>query len=795
MTDWIGKSLGKVRIESRLARGGMAEVYLGTHTTLQRKVAVKILRSYQTDDVLRPLQRFELEARAVAKLRHPNIVQVYDFDTIDDQPYLVMEYISGPSLSTYLNDLHKRGGRLGLSLISRLLTRLASALQYAHESGVIHRDIKPGNILLTSRSIRILPGETLPLDLEPVLTDFGLVRFLNSSRQTVSGLITGTPAYMSPEQALGQTTDERTDIYSLGIVLYELLSGRVPFDGETTMSILLKHINEAPPPVPGLSPALQRVLDRALAKSPAERFENTEEFAATFNASLEQTSDASTLVTIPQVLPTRADKAPATRSPRRWLLPVLLTVFLVVTGLAFFLSGQRQSSAPGTPTNPAVAASLTPELIIPVTLGATSTLHFHDVNARLDGVTLLAQTMPAPPENSQYRVWLVNDQERLPLGTLNVDAGGTGELTFEDPQNRNLLAAYERVEITLEPEGITDSNGQATLAYAYSLPESGLVYLRGLLASFPRTPGEIGLVHGLTVNARLIEEAATEMITRYEDGDEDGTRENAESMINILVGNQSENYKDWDGDGRISDPGDGYGLLLNGTSFGYIQSVYSQADYAINSPGASRNMIVNGENVKVCAQNLANWAPDLRDQLLSIHNAAELSSVDAAIQRSAGLADRILHGVDQDEDGDIEPIPEECGVLVARDSAYQMADMPLLPLAVGASNTGTAIPTTETGSPTVTSAIPVRVTPTRRPGEGASPGPVAPTQGPVIQPPATSEPNPPEEPPPTEEERPTREPRPTNENRPTRESRPTDEPQPTNEPGPPSGEGPPGQSP
>jgi eukaryotic-like serine/threonine-protein kinase len=120
----------------------MAEVYLGTHTTLHRDVAVKILRHSYVDDP-RLLERFELEARAVAKLRHPNIVQVFDFDTVDDQPYLVMEYISGPSLSKYLAALHARSGRLELPLVNRLLTGVANALQYAHESGVVHRDVKP----------------------------------------------------------------------------------------------------------------------------------------------------------------------------------------------------------------------------------------------------------------------------------------------------------------------------------------------------------------------------------------------------------------------------------------------------------------------------------------------------------------------------------------------------------------------------------------------------------------------------------------------------------------------------
>jgi hypothetical protein len=207
-------------------------------------------------------------------------------------------------------------------------------------------------------------------------------------------------------------------------------------------------------------------------------------------------------------------------------------------------------------------------------------------------------------------------------------------------------------------------------------------------------------------------------------------------------------------------------------------------------------MIVHGENVKVCAENLAHWAPELRDRLLSIQEAGDLSTMDTDIQRSAGLANRILQGVDQDEDGRIEPASEECGALAARDSAYNMADMPLLPLAISALRTPTVTPPTAASSPTATSVAPVARTPTRRPGTSASPLPVSPTQAPVIQPPpATNEPQPTEEPPPTEEERPTREPRPTNENRPTRQPSPTDEPPASSEPGPPEGVNPPGQEP
>ena len=148
--NWTGKTLGKVQIESLLARGGMAEVYLGTHITLHRKVAVKILRN-PSEEHSDALERFQREARVVASLRHANIVQVYDFDMVDNDPYLVMEYIQGPSLSKYLHFLHQENKRLELPQIVRLIKGIASALQYAHKNGIVHRDIKPATYFSSLR--------------------------------------------------------------------------------------------------------------------------------------------------------------------------------------------------------------------------------------------------------------------------------------------------------------------------------------------------------------------------------------------------------------------------------------------------------------------------------------------------------------------------------------------------------------------------------------------------------------------------------------------------------------------
>ncbi|HSG43078.1 MAG TPA: bifunctional serine/threonine-protein kinase/formylglycine-generating enzyme family protein [Anaerolineales bacterium] len=294
MSGWIGKTIGKVQIEKYLARGGMAEVYLGTHLTLDRPVAIKLLHSYIEED---PdlLVRFHREAKAVAGLRHPNIVQIYDFDTVDGHPYIVMEYLKGPPLGTYLRELHKRNERIEPHQVARLLKALTSSLDYAHEQGMIHRDIKPANILLHGKADEIPLDKPLTSDVEAVLTDFGLVRIASAASQTITGTVSGTPSYMSPEQARGDKIDHRTDIYSLGIVLYEMLAGRVPFEADSTLSIMYKQINDPPPPIPGISSTIQKVIDRALAKNPEDRHPTSRNMALDFFLALGMTAEAETI--------------------------------------------------------------------------------------------------------------------------------------------------------------------------------------------------------------------------------------------------------------------------------------------------------------------------------------------------------------------------------------------------------------------------------------------------------------------------------------------------------------------
>src|SRR5215217_270321 len=478
MSNWVGQTLGKVRIDSLLARGGMAEVYIGTHSTLQREVAVKILKN-NYDEQPHALERFQREAMVVGKLRHPNIVQVFDFDTTTDgQPYLVMEFIKGPSLLQYLNVLHTKKALMEFSHVVRLMDALISALQYAHDNGVIHRDIKPGNILLVSRTSQISPGKPLPEDFEPVLTDFGLVRFLDSTEHTTgSGQIAGTPAYMSPEQARGELTDGRTDIYSLGIVLYEILAGHLPFEGETTMGVLMKHMNEPPTPIPGLPPKMQLVLDRALAKNVTERFQTPYEFAEAFSDAVENQGDFSTLElsdgpTLQRKTKTRPKPAKRLfdQKPKRQLTgPILgaLVTVVVLASLIFNVLPSLSANVPDTAT-PTVATStplFTPTIATstrtpqPFLLDRTGILQFQDAAALADQALLLAEALLTPPMGNQYEVWLVNGIQRISLGILTLDANGKGELKFKQGQAANLISLYNSVEITIEPK--PDSNPKA----------------------------------------------------------------------------------------------------------------------------------------------------------------------------------------------------------------------------------------------------------------------------------------------------------------------------------------------
>ena len=280
MVDVLGTKLGRYELRERLGRGGMATVYKGWDTNLDRWVAVKVLHDHLADDVDFK-KRFSHEAKLIAGLNHPNIVQIYDFDEVDRADsaiyYMVMPFVDGPSLWAVMSARQKAGERMSLAEVSRVMESVCGALSYAHQQGITHRDVTPGNILFTERG-------------QIVLADFGLARLVSGARLTQTGTTIGTPVYMSPEQGMGLPGDTRSDIYSLGIILFEMLAGRTPFDGDSAFAIIMKHVND---PIPNLgktpnttsatmSAALQTVIGRALAKDANDRYQTADEFLADF---------------------------------------------------------------------------------------------------------------------------------------------------------------------------------------------------------------------------------------------------------------------------------------------------------------------------------------------------------------------------------------------------------------------------------------------------------------------------------------------------------------------------------
>jgi len=276
MEDLTGKQLGSYQIVAPLGEGGMAAVYKAYHPAMDRYVALKILPRHFASDPLF-VARFQQEAKVIAQLQHPHILPVHDFGEADGYTYLVMPFVQSGTLADFLI-----GAPLPWPQIRAAISQIGGALDYAHAHGLIHRDVKPSNVLMDES------GNCL-------LSDFGLAKIVEGSLHlTTSGAIMGTPAYMSPEQGLGHTLDGRSDIYSLGVILYEMATGRAPYQAETPMAVMIKHISD-PLPLPStinpsIPEAVERVILKALAKNPEDRFATAGEMVRALQAAIPETA-------------------------------------------------------------------------------------------------------------------------------------------------------------------------------------------------------------------------------------------------------------------------------------------------------------------------------------------------------------------------------------------------------------------------------------------------------------------------------------------------------------------------
>jgi hypothetical protein len=303
-------------------------------------------------------------------------------------------------------------------------------------------------------------------------------------------------------------------------------------------------------------------------------------------------------------------------------------------------------------------------------------VRFQDGPAILGQVTTTAMGFPPPPAGKQYEVWLLGGEQRRSMGILPVDANGQGTLAFVDPEGRNLLGLFGAVEFTLEPDPDANPNPSGQIAFSGTLPPLALSHIRHLLVSFSGAPDQIALIQGLYRDAKQIDETLQIMLASYQGGDEASIRMQAEGVVNILVGNRSDDYRDWNEDGQVTDFSDGFGFLLNGDQTGYIVAVTSLAGLAASAPDASENISMHASHVQIATQNIEQWTPELRDLMIELQSSSAFGPDTEALLRQAGvLSGRILNGIDLNGNELIEPIPGEGGVQTAYEHACYMADI------------------------------------------------------------------------------------------------------------------------
>ncbi len=395
------KRLDKYELRERLGHGGVAEVWKAFDTQLQRYVAIKLLHPNLRDDP-NFVTRFQREAQLIASLHHPNIVQIHDFHVMQPEEskggsdtslaYMVMEYVEGQTLADYLHQTSHKGQIPSPAEIVNLFTSISQAVDYAHRQGMIHRDIKPANILLDRGNTTRNPMG------EPILSDFGVAKMLSASSNTLSGAQLGTPLYISPEQARGYPGNERSDIYSLGVILYEIVTGVTPFRGDTQIDVIMQHINATPPSPalinPAIPPTLTMVIMRSLAKDPGQRFSSASALAAAIAEALN--------LPVPEILgqPTYPLDAPE--------MPTLLTPPPSTQPQMATHDGATRTDGhagpPPVPSNPNSTPNFTPNLT-PVQLSATPSSS-NAPPAYPTPLPPVATPMPLqPPPSSRRRRW------------------------------------------------------------------------------------------------------------------------------------------------------------------------------------------------------------------------------------------------------------------------------------------------------------------------------------------------------------------------------------------------------
>jgi len=696
----IGKKLGKYHITSLLGQGGMATVYVGHQADIDRNVAIKVLPPHPGQDS-RFVDRFQLEARTVARLQHPHIMPLYDYGDEDGILYLIMPYVTGGSLADRL-----RKGNLSISDAERLLNQIGGALDYAHRQNIVHRDIKPANILLDRE------GNAL-------LMDFGIVKLLevSSSQLTGTGGMIGTPAYMSPEQAQGLDVDTRSDLYSLAVVAYEMLTGKQPFVADTPMQIVLKQIS-APPPLDMLNAPFARVLGRALSKMPDDRYTTAAEFLADFSRAARGDmvtlppaqstilyNDATLNVpatgmmpptgTLPptgMMPPTGTGAYPAsgtfgTYAPQPTIITqqstnplVLLGGFaiiaiLIVVVVILLVSAIRPPVDSFIPLPAQIAAQATidalngtvtpltpapptarPTVVVAPSLPSFGRVSFGTSASAGDTVDVRVDDLIAPADGQSYGAWLFNSETEaaLLLGILRLDALGAGAISYTSTETAPLFSQYNALLITAEttPGDIPS----ATVAYSGSFPMSVTAALSEILISSPdglpvRNSDQLGsLVAGAQIEAdvALQHSGLAARATTLPN-----VQTHAEHTINVLRGQLIQ--EDLNGNGRAENPGRGIGIFF------FLDAIEAQLEI-IATQGEGAAMQSQSELIRVCILNVRNWTDIVIDNEFQLLAATDIATTQPQKTESTFYTEAIIEGIDLNDNGQVEAFEGECGL-------------------------------------------------------------------------------------------------------------------------------------
>lgn len=591
-------TIGKYIDLKPIGKGGMAEVYIGVDPTLNRQVAIKLILPHfaEKDDFE---ARFQREAETVAGLRHPNIVQIYEYSIeADGTPFMVMEYLDGGTLDDKLAEYEAKGTTMPLTEVAAILGKVGSGLDYAHERGLVHRDIKPANILFSE-------------DDEPIIADFGIVKLLNDTAMlTQTGGLVGSPRYLPPEQASQKEIDKRSDIYSLGIVVYQMVTGEVPFDGDI-ITVMMQHVNEPPQNPVTINAELPEgtadVILKALEKDPAYRYDSAGEMAAAFRNSLSNpTPIVNTVATAAGQTISTPPKEPEIQPEKSLVKPIIggIVGLLLLAIIGFILFGDGLGRTPeetpspvatevvrevvptemdtpvvlDTPVAPeneeenGIDATVTETAVIqqpeqtatvppsePTPIPVDTTIPHGDIVFGESTVTVTLNDLMPLEEGFVYAAWLT-EEESAPLFLGLVEPSGTN-ISFTDPEDSDILLNFSGFALTEEPKADADPTFKGRIVYEARVDEHIIQDYRHLKEITDITIDE-ALRDKMMIQATAFSNhVGFSLADILNNGTLEGGKNHAEHAINIAAGTGSEDYFDWDHDGRPENPGDDVGLL------------------------------------------------------------------------------------------------------------------------------------------------------------------------------------------------------------------------------------------